>query len=70
MKEKHLKLNLRQVTSPDNRTSQTFTAVGFGMAHWADQLRLNKPFSICYNLDENTFNGSTSLQLMLKDIRV
>lgn len=70
MKEKHLKLNLRQVTSPDNRTSQTFTAVGFGMAHWADQLRPNYPFSICYHLDENTFNGHTSLQLMLKDIRV
>lgn len=70
MKEKHLKLTVRQVASPDNQTSQPFTAVGFGMAHWAEQLKPNYPFSICYHLEENTFNGHTSLQLMLKDIRV
>ena len=65
MKEKHLKLMLRQQGS-DN----TYTAVGFGMAHFAPQLSSQQPFSICYQLDENTYNGNTTLQLMLKDIRV
>lgn len=65
MKEKHLKLMLRQRGS-DN----TYTAVGFGMAHYAPQLSSQQPFSICYQLDENTYNGNTTLQLMLKDIRV
>ncbi|OIN58581.1 single-stranded-DNA-specific exonuclease RecJ [Arsenicibacter rosenii] len=65
MKEKHLKLILRQKGS-DN----TYTAVGFGMAHYAPELSSQQPFSICYQLDENTYNGNTTLQLMLKDIRV
>ncbi len=65
MKEKHLKLILRQKGS-DN----TYTAVGFGMAQYALQLSSQQPFSICYQLDENTYNGNTTLQLMLKDIRV
>ncbi|MFD2574282.1 single-stranded-DNA-specific exonuclease RecJ [Spirosoma soli] len=64
MKEKHLKINVRQ-----SRTGHTLTAVGFGLAHMADQLQMGKPFSICYQVEQNFFNGNVSLQLMLKDIR-
>lgn len=64
MKEKHLKINVRQ-----RRTGHTLTAVGFGFAHVADQLRMGKPFSICYQVEQNFFNGNVSLQLMLKDIK-
>ncbi|GAB4034004.1 single-stranded-DNA-specific exonuclease RecJ [Spirosoma jeollabukense] len=64
MKEKHLKVNVRQ-----SRTGQTLTAIGFGFAHLADQLRLGKPFSICYQVEQNFFNGNVSLQLMLRDIK-
>ena len=28
-----------------------------------------KPFNICYTNEENTYNGNTSLQLMVKDIK-
>ena len=28
-----------------------------------------KPFNICYTIEENTYNGNTSLQLMVKDIK-
>ncbi|GAB3547423.1 single-stranded-DNA-specific exonuclease RecJ [Spirosoma fluminis] len=64
MKEKHLKISVHQ-----RRTGHTLTAVGFGMAHFADQLRSGQPFSICYQIEQNFFNGNMSLQLMLKDIK-
>lgn len=64
MKEKHLKLSVRQ-----GKSGPVFTAVGFSMAHLASQLRLGKPFSICYQVEQNTYNGNVSLQLMLKDLK-
>ena len=30
---------------------------------------LKKPFNICYTIEENTYNGNTSIQLMIKDIK-
>lgn len=65
MKDKHLKISVRQA-----RTGHTLTAVGFGLAKIADQLRPGKPFSICYQVEQNFFNGNVSLQLMLKDVKV
>ena len=64
MKDKHLKINVRQ-----RRTGHTMTAVGFGFAPFAGQLQAGKPFSICYQVEQNFYNGNVSLQLMLKDIR-
>ncbi|GAB4023722.1 single-stranded-DNA-specific exonuclease RecJ [Spirosoma koreense] len=64
MKEKHLKINVRQ-----GRSGHTLTAVGFGLAHVADQLQPGKPFAICYQVEQNFFNGNVSLQLMLKDVK-
>ena len=65
MKEKHLKIQVWQ-----HRTGHTHTAVGFGMGHLAKQLKGRIPFSICYNLEQNHYNGSTTTQLMLKDIKL
>lgn len=65
MKEKHLKFTCRQV-----RSGHSFTAVGFGMAPWADHLHQNQPFSICYSVEENHYNGSSTMQLYLKDIQL
>ncbi|WP_026308531.1 single-stranded-DNA-specific exonuclease RecJ [Spirosoma spitsbergense] len=64
MKEKHLKINVRQGSS-----GRSFWAIGFGFGHLADQLQAHKPFSICYQVEQNFYNGNVSLQLMLKDIR-
>ncbi|WP_234735862.1 single-stranded-DNA-specific exonuclease RecJ [Tellurirhabdus bombi] len=64
MKEKHLKLNVRHHSS-----SQTFTAIGFNMAHHALFLNRDQPFSICYQIELNNYNGQTSLQLYLKDLK-
>ncbi len=69
MKEKHLKLILRQGEAELGKWVPTFTAIGFNLAHWADRLARDVPFSVCYQLEENAFNGNTSLQLYLKDIR-
>ena len=65
MKEKHLKINVKQ-----SRSGHSITAIGFGFAHVVDQLRPGVPFAICYQVEQNFFNGNVSLQLMLKDVRV
>ena len=58
----HLKLNL--IYGADNKT---YNAIGFGLG---DTLPLIKnEFDVAYALDENTWNGHTSIQLMLKDIK-
>jgi len=64
MKEKHIKFNVRQ------ENSLTFTAIGFGMAHFYTDLVNGRPFSICYNLEENNFRDKKTLQLFLKDIKL
>ena len=64
MKDKHLKINVRQ-----SRTGHTMTVVGFGFAHCAGQLQAGKPFSICYQIEQNFYNGNLSTQLMLKDVK-
>ncbi|WP_266368537.1 single-stranded-DNA-specific exonuclease RecJ [Tellurirhabdus rosea] len=65
MKEKHLKFQIQHHSSP-----QIFTCIGFNMAHYALELRRGEPFSICYQIELNHYNGQTSLQLYLKDIKI
>ena len=58
----HLKLNL--IYGSDKKT---YNAIGFGLG---DKLPIiQNDFDIAYTLDENTWNGFTSIQLMLKDIK-
>ena len=64
MKEKHLKINVFQEDSP------AFTCVGFGMVEdFYEDLKEGKPFSICYTIEINEWQGNKSFQLMLKDIK-
>ena len=58
----HLKLNL--IYGSDNKT---YNAIGFSMGNKLSIIQ--NDFDIAYNLDENTWNGITSIQLMLKDIK-
>ena len=65
MKEKHLKINVFQEGSP------AYTCVGFGMVEdFFEDLQEGKPFSICYTIEINEWQGRKSFQLMLKDIKV
>jgi single-stranded-DNA-specific exonuclease len=58
----HIKLNL--IYGSDKKT---YNAIGFGLG---DKLPLIKnEFDIAYTLDENNWNGFTSIQLLLKDIK-
>jgi single-stranded-DNA-specific exonuclease len=58
----HLKLNL--IYGSDNKT---YNAIGFGMGQKLPLIK--NDFNVAYTLDENTWNGYTSIQLLLKDIR-
>ncbi|MBT3417669.1 MAG: single-stranded-DNA-specific exonuclease RecJ [Flavobacteriales bacterium] len=59
----HLRLVLN--TAED----QTITSIGFGMADCFEKTNENKNFDICYTIDENKWQGKTSLQIKLKDLK-
>lgn len=44
--------------------------IGFRMAHFYNHLSSEKSIDIAFSLDENTWNGKTTVQLKLKDIKV
>ena len=62
----HLRLEVFQEENPDIK----YNCIAFGMAHMLDELDEGIPFSIAYNIEENHWNGTTTLQLNLKDIKV
>jgi single-stranded-DNA-specific exonuclease len=64
LKEQHLKFSVRQEGS-----QKIFNAIGFGMAYLYESVLQGKPFRMAYTVDENHYNGNTSLQLMIKDIK-
>jgi len=43
--------------------------IGFGLGDKIEIIKGNKPFKAAYTIDENHWNGRTSLQLKLKDIK-
>lgn len=61
----HLKLDL-----VDDSTSEVMPAIAFGMHEYNESIKSGKPFDICYTVEENTYNNKTSIQLLIKDIRV
>ena len=52
-----------------NKSADRITAIGFRMADDFELTNEKKEFDICYSIDENTWNGKTSLQLRLKGIK-
>jgi single-stranded-DNA-specific exonuclease len=46
-----------------------FNVVGFDLIEHYEQLSSAEQFNITFTLEENTFNGITSLQLRIKDIK-
>ena len=51
-------------------SNKSIVAVGFGLAEKWNSIKKADAFDICFQINENIFNGRTSLQLMLKDIRI
>jgi single-stranded-DNA-specific exonuclease len=60
----HLKLDLI-----DDSTKLPIGAIAFGMSEHAQYIKKGKPVDVCYTIEENLYNGMTSIQLMIKDIR-
>ncbi|MCB0401265.1 MAG: single-stranded-DNA-specific exonuclease RecJ [Flavobacteriales bacterium] len=64
--DNHLKMTVFQEDDPNNK----FSCIGFNLGKYADELAPGVPFSIVYNLEENFWNGQTTLQLNVKDLKV
>lgn len=60
VKEQHIRFVVKQ-------DKFSFTGIGFNMA--AKFNLLNKPFDLVFTLDENEWNGNTTLQLKVIDLR-
>lgn len=61
------KSHLRVVIKHGN--SASFTGIGFGMGEQYELIKDKKPFKAVYSLDENTWNGNTTIQLRLRDLK-
>jgi len=57
----HLKLNIIEGSNP-----KTYNAIGFNLGHKIDKIK--NDFDIVYALEENEYNGHTSIQMVLKDL--
>lgn len=62
--ETHLKLNIFEAIN-----QETYNAIGFGMANKFQVIKNGNTFEAAFCIEENNWNGYTSLQLLLKDIR-
>ncbi|HNP47671.1 MAG TPA: single-stranded-DNA-specific exonuclease RecJ [Bacteroidia bacterium] len=62
----HLKLNLAE----DETTRFGLDGIAFQMGQYYAFISRRIPFDICYNLEENTFNGKTNIQMNVKDLRM
>jgi len=61
--KEHIKLNVSQ------ESEETFSAIGFWLSEKRKKISSNSTFSMLYTIDENTWNGKTSIQLKIKDIK-
>lgn len=62
--ETHLKLSIF-----DGVNNQTYNTIGFGLGNKYEVIKNGNLFNACFTVEENIWNGNTSLQLVLKDIQ-
>ncbi|MBL4746331.1 MAG: single-stranded-DNA-specific exonuclease RecJ [Flavobacteriaceae bacterium] len=60
----HLKVNLE-----DPETKIAISGIGFGLATRFAGIKKGATFDVAFTVDENTWQGNTSIQLMLKDLK-
>ena len=65
---RHLKLSLSQEGDKELGISP-FSGIAFSKGDLYDRIHSGEPFSVCYHLEYNTWQGRTSLQLNVKDIK-
>ena len=62
--QEHLKMELI-----DSSSENVMNGIAFGMHEYNDHLKALHPLDICYTLEENNFNGNSTIQLMIRDIK-
>ncbi len=62
---KHLKFAAIQLSA----RSKPYPAIGFHLGSYFNQMKSGTPFDLCYQLEDNYWNGKTETQLNVKDIR-
>lgn len=62
--ENHMRLSLLQ-----DSHGKPLKGIAFGQAHHYDRIATGVSFDICYTIEENHFNDTTTLQLNIKDIK-
>ena len=60
--------HLRMILT-DPKSNHDFVAVGFGLAPQKELIESGQPLTIAYQLTENSWQGKTSLELVVKDVR-
>ncbi|MEQ9439082.1 MAG: single-stranded-DNA-specific exonuclease RecJ [Cyclobacteriaceae bacterium] len=64
LREQHLKCEVCQAGS------NPVSAIGFRMPHLYELVSSGKPFKMAYSVEENHYEGRTTLQLAIKDIQL
>ncbi|TLX72138.1 single-stranded-DNA-specific exonuclease RecJ [Labilibacter sediminis] len=60
----HLKVELIEEQSGSIKQG-----IGFAMGEYLENLQTGNPFDVCYSIEENVYNGRSTIQMMLKDIK-
>jgi len=63
VKEAHIRFVVKQ-------NNISLTGIGFNMAEKFPLLQMNHPLDLVFTIDENEYNGNTSLQLKMIDLRL
>jgi single-stranded-DNA-specific exonuclease len=63
-KDRHIKFLVGQEGG-----TNVFQAVGFDMAEYYDRISTGDTFRMAFTIEENVYNGTTSIQLRIKDIK-
>jgi single-stranded-DNA-specific exonuclease len=63
-KDRHIKFLVGQEGG-----SNVFQAVGFDMAEYYDRIAQSQTFRMAFTIEENIYNGVTSIQLRIKDVK-
>ncbi len=64
----HLRLDVTDGTINQDGTVNAITGIAFGRADMAEYIQNGNAVDICYELNENTFNHYTTIQMMVQDI--
>ena len=62
---KHLKLSVMQ----QGNTENVFSGIAFQKGDLYERIHDKEPFTMCYHIEENFWQGRTTLQLNVKDIK-